>query len=78
MADQEIGAPEGQLNDLDNKFTRRLRKYVCTETTAVPLARPPCSVGLIVLKFAREKHRDQYFVNGTLDCHDSDETKDSM
>ena len=78
MADQEVRAPEGQLDYLDDEFTRRLRKYVCTEATTVPLARPPCPIGLVVFEFAREEHRNQYFVDGTLDRHNRDETKDSM
>jgi hypothetical protein len=78
VTNQEVRAPEGKLNDLDNKFARRLRKYVSPEATAIPLARPPCPVGLVMLKFTREKYRDQYFVNGTLDCHNRDETKDGM
>lgn len=49
-----------------------------SEATAVPFARPPCPIGLIMFKFARKKHRNQYFVNGTLNRHNRDETKDSM
>ena len=78
MANQEVRAPEGQFDYLDDEFTSRLRKYVSTESTAVPLARPPCAVGLIMLEFAREEHRNQYFVNGTLNRYNRDETKDSM
>jgi hypothetical protein len=58
VADQEVRAPEGQLNDLDDEFARWLRKHVRAEATTVPLARPPCPIGLIMFKFTRKKHRD--------------------
>ena len=52
VADQEVRTPEGQLNDLDNEFTSWMREHVGTETMAVPFARPPCPIALIMFESA--------------------------
>lgn len=75
MADEEVGAPEGEFDDLDDKLTRGLRQSMCAEAAAVPLARPPRPVRLVVLEFAREEHRDKELVDGALNGHDGDESQ---
>ena len=46
-----------------------------TESTTVPLARPPCAVGLVVLELTREEDGDEDFVHGTLNGDDCDQPK---
>jgi hypothetical protein len=52
VANYKVRAPEGQLDYLHDKLARRLRKYVRAESTIVPLARPPCPIGLVMFEFA--------------------------
>ena len=78
VADEEVGAPEGQLDDLHDEFARRLRHGMRAQATAVPLARPPCPIRLVVLELTREEHRDEDLVKRALDEDNRDETKHRM
>jgi len=55
VADQEVGTPQRELDDLDDKLASRLRHDVVAEAAAVPLASPPSTVGLVVLELARQE-----------------------
>jgi hypothetical protein len=78
MPEENVGTPEGQLDNLDDEFSGRLRHDVGAETASIPLAGPPCSVGFVVLEFSSQEHRDHDFVDGALDSDDRDETKHRM
>ena len=73
MAEQNIGAPQRQFDDLHNKLASRLRHRVRAEAAAVPLARPPCPVGLVVLELTRQEDRDEDLVDRARDEDDDDE-----
>ncbi len=49
-----------------------------TETDAPPFASPPCSVRLVVLELSGEEHRDDYFVNSSLNEDNCDQSKNCM
>jgi len=51
VAKDEIRAPQRQFDDLDQKFSRRLRHEVCTQPSAIPPTSPPCAVCLVVFEF---------------------------
>ena len=51
MAEDKIRAPQRQFDDLDQKFSRRLRHDVCTQPPAIPPTRPPGAVCLVVFEF---------------------------
>jgi hypothetical protein len=51
---------------------------VGAETATIPFAGPPRPIGLIVLEFSRQQHRDHDFVNGALDSDDRTEAKDGV
>ena len=78
MAHEEVGAPERQLDDLHDEFTRRLGHRVRTQSTAVPLASPPCAVRLVVLELTREEDGDEDLLDGTLDSNDGNDAEDSV
>ena len=78
MRNQEVRRPETKLNALDHKLACRLRKDVHAKVTAVPDARPPGAVRLIVLELTAEEQRDADLVHRTLDGDDRDDTQDSV
>ena len=78
VAHEEVRAPERQLDDLHDELTRGLRHRVRAQTTAVPLARPPRAVRLVVLELTRQEHGDEDLVNRTLDEDDRNKTEDGV
>ena len=78
MADQEVGAPERQLDDLDHKLSCRLAERMRTETTSIPLACPPRPVRLIVLELARKEDRDEDLEDRTFNEDDGDHTENRV
>ena len=75
---EEVRAPERKLDDLHDELACRLRHRMRPETTAVPLARPPRAVRLVVLELAREEDRDEDLVDRALDEDDRDEAEDGV
>ena len=75
VAEQNIGAPQRQFDDLHNKLASRLRHCMRAKSTAIPTTRPPRAVRLVMLEFTRQEHGDQELVNRTLDMNDRDETQ---
>jgi len=59
VSKQEVSTPHGQLDNLDNEFTHRLRPSARAQVPAVPLASPPCSVSFIVFEFSRQSNSDE-------------------
>lgn len=78
MARQEVGAPQRQLDDLDDELSRGLRHRICAKAAAVPLSGPPRPVRLVVLEFTRQEDGDEDLVESALDEDDSDQTQDGM
>ena len=78
VAHEEVRAPERQLDDLDDELARGLRHRVRAEAAAVPLARPPRAVRLVVLELAREEDGDEDLVDRALDEDDDDQTEDRV
>ena len=78
VREQEVGPPERHLHDLHHKRARGLRERGRAEAAAVPLARPPRAVCLLVLKLAREEHGDENLLDGTLDGDDGNDTEHSV
>ena len=78
VADEEVGAPERQLDDLDDELPCRLRHGVRSKTTTVPLARPPRAIGLVVLKLTRQEDSDEDLVDGALDVDNGNETQNGV
>ena len=78
MSSEEVGAPQGQLDDLDNILARRLRHSVRAQPTAVPLAGPPRPVRLVVLELTREEDGDENLVNRPLDVDCCSDTHDGV
>ena len=78
VSNEEVGAPQAKLDDLDNELTRRLRHDMRAQPTAVPLARPPRAVRLVVLELTREEDRDEDLVDRALDEDDRDEAEDGV
>lgn len=75
---EEVRAPERQLDDLDDELPCWLRHRVRAKTATVPLARPPCTVGLIVLKLTRQEDSDENLVDGALDVDNGNETQNGV
>ena len=78
MPQDYVSTPQRKLDDLDHELSRRLRHGMITQATAIPLARPPSLVRLIMLELTCQKDRDEDFLNSPLDGDDSDEAKNSM
>ena len=75
---EEVGAPQRQLDDLDDVLARRLRHCVVAQAAAVPLAGPPRAVRLVVLELTGQEDGDEDLVNSALDVDDGDETENGM
>ena len=75
---KEVGGPEGHLDDLDHKLTGRLRERRRAETTTIPLSRPPCLVGLLVLQLTREEDGDEDLLDSALNRNNGDDTEHSV
>jgi hypothetical protein len=75
VADEEIRAPERDLDRLHYEFTGRLRHGVIAEAASIPPTSPPGLVRLIVLELSRKEDRDEGLVNCTLNGYNGDETK---
>lgn len=75
---QEVGCPEGHLDDLDHELAGGLRERRRPKTPTVPLSGPPSPVRLFVLQLARQEHGDKDLLNGTLNGNDGDDTKHRM
>ena len=67
VAHDKVRAPEGQLDDLDDEFSGRLRDNMAAKTTTGPPPAPPRPVALIVLELSSEQNRDKDLVNCSLD-----------
>ena len=78
VAHEEVRAPQRQFNDLHDELTRGLGHGMRAEAAAVPLARPPRAVRLVMLEFTRQEHGNQELVNRTLDMNDRNETQNRM
>ena len=78
MAHDEVAGKHGHLNDLANVFAQWLRNCMESQSTAVPFARPPGSVGLIVLKLSGEEESDEDLENEPLDRDRGNHTQDGM
>ena len=75
VSDEEVRAPQRQLDDLHDELARRLRHRGRAQAAAVPLARPPRPVRLIVLELTREEDGDEDLVDRALYEDDRDETE---
>jgi len=42
------------------------------KTSTIPLSRPPCPIGLVMLELSTEKHSDEELVDRSLNGNDSD------
>ena len=51
---------------------------MASESTSVPLARPPRQVGLVVFEFSGQEDGDEHLVDGTLDVNDANKTEDRV
>ena len=78
MARQEVRAPQRQLDDLHNELTRGLRHGVRAEAAAVPLARPPRAVRLLVLELTGEEYRDEDLLDRTLNGDNGNDAEHGM
>lgn len=78
MTKQEVGTPEGHLDDLDEIFTGWLREGRRTKLATVPNTGPPCDVGLVRLELARQEHGDENLLNRPLYRDDTNDSKDGM
>ena len=78
VREQEVGRPERHLHDLHHELTRGLRERGRAEATAVPLARPPRAVSLLMLELTREEHGDENLLDRALDGDDGNDTEDSV
>ena len=74
----EIRAPQGHLDDLDDELASRLGHGGVAESTTIPFTRPPSTVSLIVLELTSQEDGDEDLLNRALDGDDSDNTEDSM
>lgn len=78
MPEDEVGAPERQLDDLDHELSRGLRHEVRSQATAVPSTRPPSPIRLVVLEFAGQEDGNEDFMDGALDGNDGDKAQDRV
>ena len=78
MGHHKVGALDGQLNDLDDEFTSRLRDNMAAKTATGPLPAPPRPVALIVLELSSEQNRDKDLVNCPLDGDNRNKSKKGM
>lgn len=78
VPNEQVRAPQAQLDDLHHELSRRLRDGVVAQPTSVPATSPPCSVRLVVLELTSEEDGDEEFVDGTLDKDGGDETEDCV
>lgn len=78
VANQEVRTPKRQLDDLDHELAGRLAERMRSQAPAVPLARPPRAVRLIVLELPRQEHGDEDLEDRTLDEDDGDHAQYSM
>ena len=72
---EEVGAPQRQLDDLDDVFARRLRHGVVAQAAAVPLAGPPRAVRLVVLELAGQEDGDENLVHRALYVDDANQAE---
>ena len=49
---EEVRAPERKFDDLHDKLSSRLRHSMGTESTSIPLASPPSTIGFIVFELS--------------------------
>lgn len=78
VTQKEIGRPQRHLHDLHDELSSGLRHSGCSKSSAIPFAGPPSTIGLIMLEFTSKEHRNQEFLNSTLDGNNGDNTKDGM
>jgi hypothetical protein len=78
VSHEEVGAPKRHLHDFDDEFTGRLRKGRATEAASVPAARPPSTVGLVMLVLTGEDDGDENLLDRPLDGDDADDTQNRM
>ena len=75
VAKEDVRAPKAELDVLHHELASGLADGMGTETTAIPFASPPSTVGLIVLELAGEEDGYNDLVDRTLDVDDSYETQ---
>lgn len=75
---KEVTAPHGQLNNLDDVLAHWLRPRARPKVPSVPLACPPCPIGLVVLVLTTERNGHKQLKDGALYCNCRDEPENSM
>lgn len=78
VSKQEIRSPQRHLDNLDDKLASGLGHGGIAKPTAIPFTCPPCTIGLIVFEFTSQKHSNENFLDGALDCDNGNDTQDSM
>ena len=78
VSKKDITAPEWKFDDLHDKLSSRLRHSMGTESTSIPLASPPSTIGFIMLELTWKEYRDEEFEDGALNVDDSNQTKYRM
>ena len=78
VAEQNIGAPQRQFDDLHNKLASRLRHCMRAKSTAIPTTRPPRAVRLLVLELTGEEYRDEDLLDRTLNGDNGNDAEHGM
>ena len=72
---QKVGTPQVEFDGLHDEFSCRLGENGRSESSSVPLAGPPSSVGLVVLELTSQHDRDEDLVQRALNTDDGDKAK---
>lgn len=75
---EEICCEQTALDNLADKLARRLRPCSASETSVPPPTGPPRAIAFVVLKLAREEHRDEDLEYRTLDRDRGNHSQHSM